>query len=263
MTRRDFWRLGVGAWAARALAGAEAGMAPIDYGRSFLQGRWVENRVRFWVESRTRVIDPQRTAPIDYYQCGSCKSENTFAPKELFHADNYDFLPIFGPEDGVIFRRKAWLNGNYRQVRKTGELWGGQDYKIVRPRKVRLLKTTREMRAATDAGTPLVAQTEVMDAGTGLRAIYEFPVKTMNIHDGRDLYQVDTGPVAFVDLSRRYAQTGEALRLAFVAFNGPGSADFILEAPTGITEGGKEITRVHHYSERRSVAAVNRVFACE
>jgi hypothetical protein len=47
MTRSDFWRLGVGAWAAGALAGAEAGMAPIDYGRSFLQGRWVENRVRF------------------------------------------------------------------------------------------------------------------------------------------------------------------------------------------------------------------------
>jgi hypothetical protein len=181
----------------------------------------------------------------------------------LFHADNYDFLPIFGPEDGVIFRRKAWLNGNYRQVRKAGELWGGQDYKIVRPRKVRLLRTTREIRAATDAGTPIVAQTEIADAGTGLRAILEYPVKTMNIHDGRELYQVDTGPVAVPDLTRRYAEPAEALRLGYVAFNAAGSADVILEAPTGITEGGREVTRVHHYSERRSMPAVNRLFTCE
>jgi hypothetical protein len=65
MTRSDFWRLGMSALAARALAGAEAGMGPIDYGRSFLQGKWAENRVRFWVESRTRVVDPQRPAPIE------------------------------------------------------------------------------------------------------------------------------------------------------------------------------------------------------
>ena len=52
------------------------------------------------------------------YQCASCKSENTFAPKDLFHKENYDFLPIFGPEDGVIFRRKATLNKDYKTVRK-------------------------------------------------------------------------------------------------------------------------------------------------
>lgn len=246
-----------------ALAGAETGMAPIDYGRSFLQGKWTENRVRFWVESRTRIVDPQRGTPIDYVQCGSCKSENTFAERDLFHKDNYDFLPIFGPEDGVIFRRKAWGNGDYRQVRKAAEMWSGQVYKLVRPRKTRLLRTNREIRAATDAGVPIVAQTEIADAGTGLRAIVEYPVKTMNIHDGRDLYQVDTGPVALPDLTRRYARPAESLRLAFVAFNGPGSADFVIEAPTGILDGGREVARVHHYSELKSVAAVNRLFACE
>ena len=39
-----------------------------------------------------------------------------------------------------------------------------------------------------------------------MSAILEYPVKTMNIHDGRDLYQVGTGPVAFPDLTRRYAR---------------------------------------------------------
>ncbi len=82
------------------------------------QGKWAENPVRFWIESRMRIIDQEKRGAIDYHQCASCKSENTFAPKDLFHKDNYDFLPIFGPEDGVIFRRKAWLNAGYRQIRK-------------------------------------------------------------------------------------------------------------------------------------------------
>ena len=32
-------------------------MQPLDYGRSFILGKWPENEVRFWVESRTRIID--------------------------------------------------------------------------------------------------------------------------------------------------------------------------------------------------------------
>jgi len=31
---------------------------------------------------------------MDYYQCASCKSENTFAERDLFQKDNYDFLPV-------------------------------------------------------------------------------------------------------------------------------------------------------------------------
>ena len=241
------------------LAAAPASMEPLDYGRSFLQGKWAENRVRFWIESRTRIIDPESAAPIDYHQCASCKSENTFAPKDLFHKDNYDFLPIFGPEDGVIFRRKAWLNPDYRQIRKSAEMWEGQVYKLVRPRAVRLLRSNREIREATHSGVPIVAQTEITDPRTRLRAIIEFPVKTMNIHDGRDLYQVDSGPVAFPDLSRRYARPAESLSLAFVAFNAPGSADFVIEEPTPIPDAG----RVHHYSRLESLPAANRLFACE
>jgi hypothetical protein len=268
MKRRQLMNAGLGATilaghSGKGLAAAPAAMEPIDYGRSFLQGKWTENRVRFWVESRTRIVDPESGVPVDYYQCASCKSENTFAPKDLFHKNNYDFLPIFGPEDGMIFRRKAWLNADYRQLRKAAEMWGGQVYKLVRPRAVRLLRSNREIREATHSGVPIVAQTEISDPRTRLRAIIEFPVKTMNIHDGRDLYQVDSGPVAFPDLSRRYARPAESLSLAFVAFNAPGSADFVIEGPTPISEAGREVARVFHYSRLESLPAANRLFACE
>ena len=78
-------------------------MKPINYGLSFIAGKWAENQVRFWVESRMRFIDERNNIMEDYYQCGSCKSEDTFAEQNLFYKDNYDFIPVFGPEYGVIF----------------------------------------------------------------------------------------------------------------------------------------------------------------
>src|SRR5687767_13624992 len=95
----------------------------IDYGRSFIGCKWPENSVRFWVESRTRIIDERSGVEEDYVQCASCKSEDTFAKSDLMQPDNYDFMPIFGPEWGVIFRRRAWLNPNYKSVQKSAEMW--------------------------------------------------------------------------------------------------------------------------------------------
>ena len=57
------------------------------------------------------------------------------------------------------------------------------------------------------------------DEKTGLRAVIECPTKTMNIEPKRRLYQVDTGPVAYPDLSKLYDPPIDCLRLAFVAFN--------------------------------------------
>ena len=92
-------------------------MKPLDYGRSFLIGRAPANEVRFWAESRTRLIDEQTGRSEDYIQAGSCKSEHTFAERDLFVEDNYDFLPVFGPEYGVVFRRRAYLDEGYRDCR--------------------------------------------------------------------------------------------------------------------------------------------------
>jgi hypothetical protein len=236
-------------------------MKVIDYGRSFLIGKIPANEVRFWVESRTRIIDERSGKYEDFYQCASCKAEATFAEKELFRPDNYDFLPIFGSEDGVIFRRKAWLNPDYRSLKKANDMWGGQVHKIHSPVSSRLLTTNQEIREATLASLPLVAQTEIHHAENGLRAIIEFPVKTMNTHKEKDMYQVDTGPVAFPDLSRRYSTFAESISLAFVAFNVPSFADFVIEDATPIKADGKEVAQVRHYERILSLPAANRLYS--
>jgi len=250
---------------APAVGGAEEArtLEVIDYGSSFLIGKWPGNQVRFWVESRTRVIDERTGRHEDFYQCASCKAESTFAEKELFRGDNYDFLPVFGPEDGVIFRRKAWLNPDYRTVKKVADMWGGQIYKVRQPATARLLATNDAIRRTSHDAIPVVAQTEIADAKTGLRAIIEFPVKTLNVHDQRNLYQVDTGPIMLPDLSQRYANFAESMSLAYVAFNAPHFADFVIEDVTPIKEGEREDTRVRHYERVLSLPATNRLYALE
>jgi hypothetical protein len=236
---------------------------PLNYCISFISGIAAENRVRFWVESRTRIIDAGAGITEDYYQCASCKSEDTFAKTDLFLPDNYDFLPVFGPEYALIFRRRVRPHERYRETRQAQEMWGGQRYRLRDHPDADLLETNDAIRRLTHEGILLVGQTELADAATGLRAIIEFPVKTMNIHDETNSYQVDTGPLMFPDLSRRYPRLVDSLRPAYVAFNAPDFADFVVEVPTPVElgdAGGPGAAMTHHFSDRISLPASNRVF---
>lgn len=246
---------------AQAAAASGEAMPPLDYGRSFLRGTSTKNSVRFWIESRTRLIDAERNTTTDYYQCASCKSENTFGEKDLFYSDNYDFLPIFGGEHLLVFRRKAWLNPDYRSTYGIAQLWDQPELLLREAASIAELTDWRAIRDATRAGQPIVTQTEIANDELGLRAIIECPSKTMNISLDREMYQNDTGPIALADLSQRYEREIDALRLAFIAFNAPDFADFVVEAPTPIVEEGAERTQIYHYSQISSQPAKNRLFA--
>lgn len=209
------------------------------------------------MESRTRVEDTRTGRSETFYQCGACRSEHTFAERGLFMKENYDFLPIFGPEEGLVFRRRAAAHARYRETRSAGDLWDGQIYHLVMAAAPRELISQQEIAATTHSAVPLVATTELEEDSTGLRAVIEYPVKTMNIRDADDFYQVDTGPVAWPDLSEKPDRMVDRLSLAFIAFNATGFADFVIEDRTRAGAG----TEVYHYSRLVSLDARNRLFA--
>ena len=233
----------------------------LDYRHSFVCGTSPVNSLRLWIESRVTVIDDKSGKSIDYYQCASCKSEDTFAEKDLFYQDNYDFIPIYGDGQWLIFRRKNRVTPDYRRVQKLETVWGIPDLKLAYGKNVRMLRSWEEIRDVTASTTAMVAQTELSDPHTGLRAVIECPVKTMNISHEKRMYQVDTGPVAFADVSQRFADPIESLSLAFVAFNAPDFADFVIEQPTPVIEEGVEKCRIMHYSSPISRPAKNVLLA--
>lgn len=247
--------------AAPAGAAPTEGPACLDYGLSFVCNPSPKNAVRFWIESRTTLIDPEAPAPVEFYQCASCKSEHTFAEKDLFQADNYDFLPILGEGRWLVFRRPARLSEKYRTIHPVEGMWGVPSLKLRQAEPLTLVDTWEKIRDATAAALPIVSQTEITNAETGLRAVIECPVKTMNVSLDLQKYQVDTGPIAYPDLSKRFEPRIDCLSLAFIAFNAPHFADFVVEQPTAVVEAGREVTRIHHYSSPFSVPAKNRLLA--
>src|SRR5688572_22228508 len=117
--RRKFLAAGVASLSATSLVASLAQQAAkaegperdgeaecLDYGLSFLCAPTTNNpsnnAVRFWVESRTTVFNDESGTAVEFLQCASCKSEHTFAEKDLLIADNYDFMPIFGGGDLLI-----------------------------------------------------------------------------------------------------------------------------------------------------------------
>ena len=230
-------------------------MKLLDYGCSYICFSGPENAVRFWIESRTRIIDEERGRTEDYYQCGACKSEHTWTTDKparfLFSEDNHDFTPVFGPDYSVIFRRKAYLSDRYRTVVSLASefaAFGSPAATTKEARGVRRLATSTAIREAAHAALPLVARVELTNHQSCRKAIIECPVKTININAERNLYQVDTGPVAWPDLAVRSTRLADTIALAFVAFNSFSAADFIVEAPTPLVQDGQETHKVHHYS---------------
>ena len=236
-------------------------MRPLDYGLSFITNPSPANSVRFWLESRTRLIDDSSGDVIDFYQCASCKSEDTFAEKDLLYKDNYDFLPILGGGYWLIFRRPAYISERYREVIKAEKVWGLPTPKLREAGTVTELDTWPKVRDSTADAVPIVSQTELSRKETDLRAIIECPVKTMNISQDKEMYQVDTGPVAYPDLTKRHDPPIACLSLAFAVFNSPNFVDFVIEQATPVAREGEGSHQVYHYSDPFSMTASNRLFA--
>ncbi len=264
-TRRKFLAAGLvtaGTTALLDCAAAESGTIEcLDYGRSFICGTSNENAVRFWVESRTILYDDKAGAKLVIYQCGSCKAEATFAKENLLQQDNYDFMPIYGGEHLLIFRRHADVRDRYRQVVPADAGFGEPIMRLKYGKIVKEIKTFEQIRDVTAIATPLAAQTEITNKETGLRCMMEYPIKTMNISADKGMWQVDTGPIAFPDLSKRYEPAVGSVRLAFAVFNAPHFCDFVIEQPTSVPRDGPETCKVYHYSDPVSFPAKNRVLS--
>lgn len=213
-------------------------LEPLDYGRSFVNTKAPWNSPRFWVESRCRVIDRQADKTVEYLQCGLCKAERTFAYRDLFADDNYDFLPVFSADQGVIFRRHARVGEKYRDVRPIDQWWGGTEPRLRRLRG-RVLSTPEDVFAAMQQGIPIVGQTELTDAETGRVAIIEYPVKTINFERDKKDWQVDTGPLILPDLTAPPDEWSQKFQLAHIAFRTPYWADFVVDQPTPLEPGAK------------------------
>ena len=212
------------------------------------------NNARIPIECRCVVTEKATDQSQAFVLGASCKTERVGVEGDIWLEPNADFCPIFSDDRYLSLK-------TYSQVGTTMELFppgsGSQSdrqtglidetYDSVKIDMTECegtpLDSTQEIVEAVLANQNLVARTELEN--DRYHALIEHPVKTINANERDWIYQTDTGPVLFPDLSVEPDAMLTSLELAYSAFNCPDWIEFIVRRVTPTTSD----VSVYHYSD--------------
>jgi len=222
------------------------------------------NNARIPVECVCTVMEKSSQVTQVFLLGASCKTERVGVPRDVWLEPNADFCPIFSED--------SYLNlKTYSQVGTEMELYppgsGSQSdrqsgliadtFENVRRDLAacngEVLESPREIVEAVLANHSLVARTELEN--DRYQAHLEYPVKTINANERDWVFQTDTGPVLFPDLTAEPEDLLTTLELAYAAFNDPGWIEFLVRVPTAVAAD----VHVYHYSRAVRCDAQNQV----
>lgn len=261
-------------------------MQAIDFARSFLTFRidtlkkppqtashqppYTLNNARIQLDCVCDITEKCTNVVQRFVLGASCKTERVGVPGEIWTVPNADFVPIVSVDNFLNIKTYAWIGQEQtvklyglgkpqpdRQVGRTADAFDSLSIHV-QERSGEWLATPQAIIAATLANHPLVAVTGYETERYQVELTY--PVKTFNVNERDNIYQTDTGPVLFPDLSRPPEELIAGLELAYSAFNGPEWIEFLVRVPTDVPGGA----RVHHYTKQVRMDGVrNRLFRAQ
>lgn len=223
------------------------------------------NNARIQIECRCVITELATRDAQSFVLGASCKTERVGVERDIWTEPNADFAPIFSERGFMHLKTYAkcgtdvelfGMNARQsdRQSGLTADAFDDVRIDLVEQEAVEL-KSAQEIVEATLGNQQLTARTTI--ESERYTAVLDYPVKTMNANERDWIYQTDTGPVLFPDLTREPDDLIAGFELAFAAFNCPDWTEFILRAPTAATP---EL-EVYHYSKTARVDCRNQVFA--
>lgn len=235
-------------------------MKTCDFSRSFITfvTKNHTNNARIQVESRCEIVDQERGNSETYYLVASCKGEDTYGKGMLFFVPNYDFCMIYSSNDFMIIRTYHNAELDNRTVGDNRGHFLDVHFHI-KMIEGNIIDNVDEIVKFTLANYPLNGRTEISDDSGKLRAIIEFPIKTMNVNDQTLMYQVDTGPILLPNFESKKERMVERFDLAYIAYNRTDEAYFVVLEPTPIKDGSPD--KVSHYSKVFGTKAKNSIIA--
>jgi len=197
----------------------------------------------------------------------NCKTERVGVTENIWLTPNADFVPVVSQDQFLNIKTYAWIGqeqgvtlfGHNRQQpdRQVGSTHEAFDSLKIHVAEVagELLANPQAIIDATYAHQPLSAVTEF--ATDRYQVAIHYPVKTFNVNERDNVYQTDTGPVLWPDLSREPADLIAGLNMAFTAFNCPEWIEVLVRVPTDAPNGFK----VYHYTDSiRLDGVTNRIY---
>jgi len=257
-------------------------MQVVDFGRSFLSWRvdlqkrplvtvsrpvcYTLNTARVPIESRCEIVEKRAGQAEEFVLSANCKSEDVGVQRGIWMEPNADFRTVFSrtrflnlksydkANKGVMLYPPSLGPQPERQVGVLAEAYDAGWYTL-RYREGQVLETKDAMIETILAEVPLMGRTRIENAR--YTATIEYPINTVSANPREYIYQPDTGPALFPDLTREPDDLIAGFELAFIAFNSPDWAEFIVRVPTPIAEG----ISVYHYSRPVGMAARNEIMA--
>jgi hypothetical protein len=214
------------------------------------------NSARILLECVCEIVDNETGAAQTFVMGASCKTERVGVEQDIWIHPNADFVPILSQDRYLIVKTYQVANmgvpfyppsRGMQPERQVGNVADAYDNLRLDVRRVEgeILDSAAQIVGATldPSGPPLVGRTVIQEGR--YTAVLEFPVKTMNASERDFIYQTDTGPVLMPDFSREPDDLITGLEMAYVAFNCPDWAEFVVRVPTSVGEG----IEVYHYSK--------------
>ena len=225
------------------------------------------NNARILIESICQITDRVTGVSKRYVLGASCKTEYVGVEAGIWTDPNADFCIILSQESYLIL--KSWDRNNKgvmlypvslgeQPERQSGHVADTYDAIRLNVRTVaaRALESPEVIIAATLADEVLVGRS----AFTLIERYdieIEFPIKTMNANEREIIYQTDTGPILFPDLTNGDENWIERFHLAYIAFNRPDWVELVLQVSTRLSEN----ISVNHYARTMQLGAQNSLFS--
>jgi hypothetical protein len=257
-------------------------MKTVDFSRSFLTFRidtekkpsktgshkppFTLNNARIQIDCRCRIEDRETGSLQSFVMGASCKTERVGVEADIWTEPNADFVPILSDDRFMNIKTFARYGmevplyppgSGIQSDRQTGMC--ADVFDSIRIEAIEcegeLLDSPSAVVEATLAGRTLTARTEIEQEQ--YRAVIEYPVKTMNANERDGIYQTDTGPIIFPDLTRKPDDLMAGLEMAFSAFNRADWIELLIRVPTQVSEG----VQVYHYSRPVRCDAKNSLYS--
>lgn len=226
------------------------------------------NNARIPIDCCCRITEKETETTHEFFLGVNCKTERVGVSEDIWTTPNADFVPVCSRDQWMVlkaFDRAGKSVPLYppslgeqpeRQILDVDETFDSL--------RIDLTKTEGEVLETPDKVVKAVLANRILNSRTRIEsdryvAVLDYPVKTINANERDMVYQTDTGPILFPDLTREPDDLIGDMNLAFSAFNEPTWIELLLRVPT-VVEGD---VSVHHYSKSVRLKSENQIIAIE
>jgi len=217
------------------------------------------NWARILLDARCVLTDERSGESDEFFLIVPCRTEWMYRDDVLFQVPSREYRVLWSRSRHISMGRAMTYMGEPDSVEVT-ERFTSLAFAIQPLPGAQDLETEEDVIEAIKERLPIVAQTEIWDSERQMRAVIEYPVRTISFQTEKKRFQVDTGPVALPDFGSTREHWIEWFSMAHVIYNTFDRAEFIVRRPTPIEKDGKEVCTVPHYSERQIFEAKHTMF---